>query len=125
MPDLPPGVARRHATTKVPIAQLDQTVEEIRTELATGHSLAGLVPIERLLAAEDGTRVADLMNASPPIVTPTTDQQAVAWEMVSEAVRARRSSTRRVSSSDSFHRAECLACCWPSMTRTWRVSADT
>ena len=79
---LPPGVARRHATTKVPIAQLDQTVEEIRTELATGHSLAGLVPIERLLAAEDGTRVADLMNASPPIVTPTTDQQAVAWEMV-------------------------------------------
>ena len=95
MPDLPPGVARRHATTKVPIAQLDQTVEEIRTELATGrfdfvgevvvlagNSLAGLVPIERLLAAEDGTRVADLMNASPPIVTPTTDQQAVAWEMV-------------------------------------------
>ena len=95
MPALPQGVARRHATTKVPIAQMDQTVEEIRAELTTGgfdyvgevvvlagNSLAGLVPIERLLAAAGGTRVADLMNdASPPIVTPTTDQQAVAWEM--------------------------------------------
>ena len=95
MPDLQPGIARQHATTNVPTAQAEQTVEELREELTSrrfdyagdvavlaGNTLAGLVSIERLLAAEEGTRVADLMNASPPVVTPTADQEAVAWEMV-------------------------------------------
>ena len=95
MRDPEQGVARQHATTSVPTAQTDQTVEEIREKLTSGAfdyvgevavlagtRLAGLVPIERLLAAGEGTCVAALMNASPPVVTPTADQEAVAWEMV-------------------------------------------
>ena len=138
MTDLPRGVARRHATTKVPVAQTDQTVAEIRAELATGGfeyvgdvvvlagaAVAGLVPIERLLAAEEGARVADLMNASPPMVTPTADQEAVAWEMAKRGG----SSATVVDSAGEFiglvPPSRMLGCCWPSMTRTWRVSADT
>jgi magnesium transporter len=96
MPDLQSGIARQHATTNVPTAQAEQTVEELREQLTSrrfdyagdvavlaGNTLAGLLSIERLLGAEEGTRVADLMNASPPVVTPTADQEAVAWEMVS------------------------------------------
>jgi magnesium transporter len=66
MPDLQPGIARQHATTNVPAAQAEQTVEELREELTSrrfdyagdvavldGNTLAGLLSIERLLAAEE------------------------------------------------------------------------
>lgn len=37
---------------------------------------------ERLLAAPPGAHVADVMDASPPIVAPGTDQERAAWEAV-------------------------------------------
>lgn len=44
--------------------------------------LAGLLPIERLLAASPGAVIAELMDANPPVVAPGSDQEAIAWEMV-------------------------------------------
>src|SRR5688500_537981 len=95
MPDPQPVIARQHATTNVLSAQVEQTMGEVREQLTShrfdyagdivvlaGNRLAGLLSIERLLAAEKRTRVADVMNASPPVVTPTADQERVAWEMV-------------------------------------------
>lgn len=95
MPDLQPENARQHATSSVLRAQAEQTVDEVREQLTTrrydyvgevavlaGDALVGLLRIERLLDAEKGTRVGDLMDASPPVVTPTADQEAVAWEIV-------------------------------------------
>ena len=38
--------------------------------------------MERLLAAEPGTAVTQIMDADPPVVEPGVDQEAVAWEMV-------------------------------------------
>ena len=101
-----------------------QTVEEIRDQLTSrrfdyagdivvlaGNTLAGLLSIERLLAAEKRTRVADVMNASPPVVTPTADQEAVAWEMV----RRGGSSAAVVDASGGFvglvPRTGCSGCC--------------
>ena len=89
------GIAREHATTSIPIARAQQTAGEIRGELSgqsfvyagdvavlAGNALVGLVSMERMLAAEEGATVADLMDSSPPVVEPGVDQEAVAWEMV-------------------------------------------
>ena len=90
-----PGIAREHATTSVPTARAEQTVGETREELTggsfdyagvvavlDGDTLVGLLSLERLLAAEPGERVADLMDSTPLVVGPEADQEAVAWEMV-------------------------------------------
>ena len=45
-------------------------------------ALVGIVPIERLLSAPEDARVSEVMDADPPVVTPTVDQESVAWEMV-------------------------------------------
>ncbi len=50
--------------------------------------LVGIVPIERLLAAGKLDRIAELMDANPPVVAPGTDLESVAWEMVRGATRA-------------------------------------
>jgi magnesium transporter len=89
------GLARSHATRRVPIAREEQTVGELRDSLADEHfdcaddiavldgtALTGLLPIERLFAAGRSTRVAEVMDASPPVLTPDADQEAVAWQMV-------------------------------------------
>ena len=49
--------------------------------MLAGNALVGLVSMERVLAAEEGATVADLMDSSPPVVEPGVDQEAVAWEM--------------------------------------------
>ena len=60
--------------------------------------LAGVVPIEDLLSAETNRRIAEVMDSDPPVVTPQTDQEAAAWEMV----RRRESSLPVVDSHGRF-----------------------
>jgi magnesium transporter len=89
------GIARAHATNRVPTASPDQSVGEVRAALLgarfdcaddvavlDGRSLSGVLPIERLLAADEHVRVGDVMDADPPIVALGADQETVAWEMV-------------------------------------------
>ena len=97
-PRTPPAVAseaRQHATSRVPLAQPDELAADVRSAtvgaayacaddvavLADGV-LVGIVPIERLLAAGKRDRIAQLMDADPPLVAPDTDLESVAWEMV-------------------------------------------
>ena len=96
MPETPQlGIAREHATTRIPVAGADQTVGEIREDLIgrgfdyagdvavlAGTTLVGLLPLERLLAADEEAHAADLMHANPPLVEPGTDQEVIALEMV-------------------------------------------
>jgi len=89
------GIASEHATDGVPVAHADQTVREVREGLGgqeydcaddvavlEGRSLAGLLSIEGLLAAEPATIVGDIMDADPPVVGPDADQESVALKMV-------------------------------------------
>jgi len=89
------GLAREHATDRVPTARAKQTVDEVRRSLV-GQSfdsasdvavldegeLTGLLPIERLLAVESAALVEEVMDADPPIAAPDTNREAVAWEMI-------------------------------------------
>ena len=89
------GVAAEHATSRVPVAHPGDSAGEVRAGLV-GRSfecaddvvvlersdVVGLLPIERLLAADPATEVAEIMDADPPVVTPQTAQEHVAWKMV-------------------------------------------
>jgi len=79
----------------VPTAHPDDRAGEVRAALAGSDfecaddlavleegRLAGILPIERLLAAAEDDRVSDIMDADPPVVTPGVDQESVAWEMI-------------------------------------------
>ena len=87
--------ARTHATDRVPITRPDESVASVRGRLigarfdcaddvavVRDRAFLGLVPIERLLSASDDARVDEVMDPDPPLVTPTADQESVAWEMV-------------------------------------------
>lgn len=87
--------ARTHATDRVPLARPDEPVASVRDRLigarfdcaddvavVRDRAFLGLVPIERLLSASDDARVDEVMDPDPPLVTPTADQESVAWEMV-------------------------------------------
>ena len=95
MDDARAGAARDHATADVPTAQPDELVADVRAALigrrfecaddvavVSGEALVGMLPIERVLAASETDRVADVMDSDPPVVTPRADQERVAWEMV-------------------------------------------
>ena len=84
---------------------------ELREELTGGRfdyvgvvavlaesTLVGLLSLERLLAAEPGDLVADLMDPTPLVVRPEADQEAVAWDMV----RRGESSVAVVDSAEGF-----------------------
>jgi magnesium transporter len=88
-------IAGEHATDRVPVAGPDEMVDEVRAALAgrsfecaddvavlAEGSLVGLLSLERLLAADAGVRVGDVMDADPPVVRPGANPEAVAWEMV-------------------------------------------
>src|SRR5687768_4712604 len=94
-PDELLGVAAEHATARVPVARPEAAVGDVRSALVgqvmdsaddvavlEGHVLVGVVPIERLLAARGDARIADVMDADPPVVGPGTDQEVAAWRMV-------------------------------------------
>jgi magnesium transporter len=88
-------IAGEHATGRVPKARPEQTAGEARAAMLgvrydcvedvavlEGRRLVGLVPLEALVAAADDTRLAELMDVDPPIVTPEVNQESVAWAMV-------------------------------------------
>ena len=87
-------LARHHSTRSVPTAGPEQTVGEVHRALAgktfdvaddlavlDGEALVGLVPLERLFASEPDTRARDVVEPAPT-VSPETDQEELAWQMV-------------------------------------------
>lgn len=85
-------------TDRVPRASPGDRVEAVRTALPghaflaadavavlDGERFVGLVPIERLLAADAAERVEAIMDPDPPIVDPRTRQEAAVWEMIARA----------------------------------------
>jgi magnesium transporter len=89
------GVAADHATRSIPIAAPSERVAEVRAKLAgqgfesandiavlDRGALAGVVPMERLLAAGADQEIAEIMDGDPPVVGPRTDQELVAWSMI-------------------------------------------
>jgi magnesium transporter len=89
------ATAAWHTATAVPVAAPDDRVAEVlagmrgrRYESAAvvavcaGERLAGVVTIERLLAAAGGATVGQLMDPDPPVVAPGADQEHAAWSAV-------------------------------------------
>jgi magnesium transporter len=88
-------IAGEHATARVPTARPEQTAGDVREALpengydcmddiaviASGR-LVGIVPIETLMKAPPEALLSGLMDTDPPVVTPTVDQESVAWAMV-------------------------------------------
>lgn len=66
-------------------ARLEQGgLAEVRKIVVVEHQKpVGLVPVERLLSAEDGQTLDRLMDADPPVVTFDTDEEVAAHEMAS------------------------------------------
>ncbi|PXY36981.1 magnesium transporter [Prauserella flavalba] len=86
------GTAAAHATARVPVAAPDDGVDAVLSGLrgqrfdsaavvavCRGTRLAGLVTIERLLAADRDATVAAVMDPDPPVVAPGTHQERAAW----------------------------------------------
>jgi magnesium transporter len=94
-PDALLGTAAAHATRAVPVARPDDTVDAVLKAMqgktfdcaavvavCNTDRLAGLVTVERLLAADPQTPVRRIMDAKPPRVAPGTDQEHAAWQAV-------------------------------------------
>jgi magnesium transporter len=94
-PDELLGVAAEYATANVPVALREQSIGEVRDQLAgrkfrcaedvvvlESGKLVGLISIEHLLAADAETGVEDVMDPDPPRVAPDTDQERAARQMV-------------------------------------------
>ncbi len=90
------GAAIGHAVIDVPTGRPELTAGEMRARLEQGglaevrkivvvehQKPVGLVPVERLLSAEDGQTLDRLMDADPPVVTFDTDEEVAAHEMAS------------------------------------------
>lgn len=96
MPELEFETAAEHHTRTVPIASPDDRVGLVCARLrgrrfdsvaeivvlGDHDRLQGLVNIEDLLAAEDGTLLKDIMDPTPPVVLPGVDQEVAAWEAI-------------------------------------------
>jgi magnesium transporter len=91
-----PGSIDDHLVTAVPLCEPGTPAAELRAGLAgdryefaadvavctvdgPGHRLLGLIPIERVLAAQPGALARDLMDPDPPVIAPGLDQEAAAW----------------------------------------------
>jgi magnesium transporter len=92
------GSAAAHAETNIPIADPEDTVDSVLKRMrgvrfdsaavvavCSGAQLAGVVTIERLLAAPGQSAVATVMDAQPPVVAPGVDQEHAAWLAVQRA----------------------------------------
>ena len=92
------GVAAESATRRVPVAAPADRVGAVRDGLVgatydavedivvlEGERVAGLVPIETLLASSASAPIETVMDPAPPIVGPRTDQARVAHQMVDRA----------------------------------------
>jgi magnesium transporter len=89
------GTAAARATADVPVARPDDLVDTVLHDLrgrrfasasvvavCVDRRLAGLVTIERLLAAPRDAVIGTVMDPDPPVVGPGTDQEAAAWKAV-------------------------------------------
>ncbi|MDF3312760.1 magnesium transporter [Rhodococcus sp. T2V] len=90
-----PRTALWHACTRVPVAAPAEKVSTVLVRMAGERyecasviavlddgQLAGLAVIERMFGATEGTTLRDVMNPSPPVVTPDTHQEKAAWQAV-------------------------------------------
>jgi len=90
-----PGTALHHSFAAVPVAGPYDTAADVLDRMRehsfdsaavvavlVGETLAGLVTIERLLAAPGAARMDDLMDPDPPVVHPDTAQERAAWKAV-------------------------------------------
>jgi len=90
-----PETAARLVTRNVPVVRPATSAEEVRRSLKGQHfdsaaniavcengTLVGLIRVEDLLAAEDGTTASELMDTDPPVVRPGEDQELAAWKAV-------------------------------------------
>lgn len=91
----PLGTAAHHATRDIPIARPAETVDDVLVAMrgraftsaevvavCEGSRLVGLAPLERLMAADPGTTVADVMDADPAVVPPAALQERAVWKAV-------------------------------------------
>jgi magnesium transporter len=84
--------------TAVPRADAAATAGAVRSALTDpalaevaaldGGRFVGLVPLERLLAADPETTLAQLVAGRPAVVAPAADQEAAAWEAARHGARA-------------------------------------
>lgn len=111
-----PGDFEAHLVTAVPRCTPDARVGGIRAALADrtfecadevvvcvsadGPSpLLGLIPIERLFAADADATASDVMDADPPVIGRNTNQEQAAWK----AIRHGESSLAVLDSAGNFH----------------------
>ena len=87
------GTAAGSATRNVPVAAPVDRVDEVLAGMR-GHNfdsaavvavcdedrLVGLATLERLLAAAADTEIGEIMDRTPPVVGPHTDQEHAAWQ---------------------------------------------
>lgn len=104
--------AAEHHTRRVPMAAPQDRVETVRAGLLNRQydsvaeiavcdevgRLVGLVNVEDLLAAGGQTRLIEIMDPEPPVVTPGTDQEIAAWQ----AIRHRETSLAVVDDDGRF-----------------------
>jgi magnesium transporter len=103
-PDDALGVAIEYATLRVPLARRGERIGEVLERISGDEfdcahdvavvesgALVGLIPIERVLAAEPTAAVERVMDADPPKIAPDADQERAARWWV-----ARRGCTRPV-----------------------------
>lgn len=89
------GAAIEHAAVKVPVADpwlragpvreglIGEEFESVSSvAVVERQRLVGLLPMERLLAAEADVPLSVIMDTDLPVVGPETDQEVAAWEMV-------------------------------------------
>ncbi|MEX0704090.1 MAG: magnesium transporter [Planctomycetales bacterium] len=96
IPELKFETASEHHTRAVPVASSSDSVETVIASLrgkrfdsasqiivceAEDH-LLGVVNLEDLLAAADGTTLAEIMDPEPPVVMPGLDQELAAWKAI-------------------------------------------
>jgi len=97
----PVSTAASHLIADIPIATPTSRAEDVRRFLEgrlfesvadvavlDGERLVGLVPIERLMAANPGTPLLELVDREPTHVAPDVDQEQAAAQMASHAERS-------------------------------------
>ena len=93
--DLMFGVAAQHVCTRVPVASPSSSIGEIRQALDENRyeslthvailedaKLVGVIKIEDLFSAPDGSVAGELMDPEPPFVAPGADQEVAASRAV-------------------------------------------
>ena len=111
-----PGSIDHYLAADVPVCAATDRARDIRSALVgrrhdsvadvavcraldSSPRLLGLLPIERLLGADDDATAQDLMDADPPVVAPGLSQEKAAWK----AVRHGESSLAVVDADGVFH----------------------